>query len=58
MTQGSISNYEAGRTDIPFTVLVRICAALQTTPADLIPTIPTNWIESPWVSEPLRRRAG
>ena len=47
MTQGSISNYEVGRTDIPFTMLLRICAALRTTPADLIPMIPMGWIGGP-----------
>jgi len=45
LTQGSISNYEVGRSDIPFTVLLRICAALRTSPGDLVPTIPPAWTE-------------
>lgn len=45
LTQGSISNYEVGRSDIPLTVLLRLCTVLRTTPADLVPTIPPGWTE-------------
>lgn len=41
VAQGSISNYEIGRSDIPLTVLLRICSALEINPADLVP----NWQE-------------
>jgi len=46
LTQGSISNYEVGRTDIPLSVLFKICATLRITAADLIMTFPINCIEN------------
>ncbi|MBM3140947.1 MAG: helix-turn-helix transcriptional regulator [Chloroflexi bacterium] len=39
VAQGSISNYEAGRNDIPLSVLVAICRALGTTPADVLHSV-------------------
>lgn len=37
VAQGSISNYEIARNDIPLTVLVRVCHALRVSPTDLLP---------------------
>lgn len=37
VTQGSISNYEAGRSDIPFVVLLSLCRALDVELHDLVP---------------------
>lgn len=42
VAQGSISNYEIGRNDIPLTVLLRICRALDMSPVDLIPCLGTD----------------
>lgn len=42
VTQGSISNYEAGRSDIPFVVLLSLCRALQVDLQDLIPAEPES----------------
>lgn len=39
VTQGSISNYELGRCDVPLTVLLRVCDALEIRPVDLLPAL-------------------
>lgn len=36
VAQGSISNYETGRNDIPLSVLVAICQALNTSPIEVL----------------------
>ncbi len=38
VAQGSISNYEIGRNDIPLSVLIAICHALHVSPAQLLPS--------------------
>lgn len=38
VTQGSISNYEAGRSDISVVVLLSICQALQVDLLEILPT--------------------
>ncbi len=56
VAQGSISNYEIGRNDIPLTVLLRICHALDLSPVDLIPRLagePSD--DSPEVAGPVLR---
>lgn len=39
VTQGSISNYELGRSDIPLSVLVRVCEALEIDPVRVVPPL-------------------
>lgn len=37
VAQGSISNYEIGRSDIPLSVLIAICHALRVSPGQFLP---------------------
>lgn len=39
VTQGSISNYENGRNEIPLSVLIAICGALGIRPTELVPAL-------------------
>ncbi|MPZ99962.1 MAG: helix-turn-helix domain-containing protein [Dehalococcoidia bacterium] len=39
VAQGSISNYETGRNDIPLSVLVSICRAFGISAVEIVPTL-------------------
>ncbi len=39
VTQGSISNYENGISEIPLSVLIEICSSLDVRPFELIPDL-------------------
>jgi len=43
VTQGTISNYESGRSDIPVTTLIVICRALKVSPVDTIESVIPNY---------------
>jgi transcriptional regulator with XRE-family HTH domain len=47
VAQGSISNYETGRNDIPLSVLVAICRALNTSPIEVLSSIGDRVQEAP-----------
>lgn len=39
VTQGAISNYETGRHEVPLSVLLAVCAALDVSPLELVPIL-------------------
>lgn len=45
VAQGSISNYETGRNDIPLSVLVAICQALNTSPIEVLSSVTERSLE-------------
>jgi transcriptional regulator with XRE-family HTH domain len=47
VAQGSISNYETGRNDIPLSVLVAICHALNTSPIEVLRSVAERPQEAP-----------
>jgi len=62
VTQGSISNYENGRTEVPLSVLLMMCEQLRIQPMDIIAMLapfgshtgPRPLIQSSSLSEPPR----